>query len=422
MGCAPAPPASLGVPPAADGPFAFRDPRSGAPPALLSTRDTRILDAALAALRRGDAAGAAKALGEKRPKGEPAPASFALAGIYLDLSAGNVEMARPALAELVAAHPAWIAAVEADADLAASEGRAADALERYRTLLRLVPKDERAQGRAETLRGQLAAERRVEAESALAANDLDAARRAAHSLLQLDPSSPAGLVLLARAAAAGGRNDDAWSWAKEARKRAPTDPAVAAFAAEAARKAGRWADAASLYEGLAATDPAFVPKAEEARVEFRVQNLPEGAHQAAESSRLTRGQLASLLWWTVPEFRDALVPPGGEIAVDVVDRADRGPLVKAIGLGFFPVSPETHRVGADSAVSRAEMAPALRRVALLAGRGRPPKGCLAPETPSPALLSDCGILRDTPSRNVTGREALLALEKAARLGREGGTR
>lgn len=421
-GCAPPPPAATGLPPAADGAFAYRDPRTGAPPPPLSARDARSLDAALASFRRGDAAGAMKSLQEKRSKGEPAPVSFALVAVYVDLAGGDVEKARPALAALTAAHPTWIAAVEADADLAVADGRAADALERYRALVRLAPKDLRAQGRAEALRAQVAAQRRLEAENALASGDLDAARRAAHALLQLEPASPAGLVLLGRAAAAGGRADDAWSWAKEARKRAPSDPAVAAFAADAARKAGRWADAAGLYEGLAATDPSFVPKAEEARVEFRVQNLPEAARLAAESQRLTRAQLASLLWWTVPEVRDALVPPGGEIAVDVVDRADRGLLVRAIGLGFFAVSPETHRVGADSAVSRSEMAGVLRKIALLAGRGRSLKGCLAPEPTTPARLSECGILHDTPSRNVTGREALLALEKAARLGREGGSR
>ena len=374
------------------------------------------------AFRRGDAAGAAKALQAKRRKGEPAPAPLVLFAVYLDLAAGNVEKSGASLAALTAAHPAWIAAVEAAADLAAMEGHAADAVERYRTLARLTPKDQRTRGRVETLRAQIAAERRLEAEKALDSGDLDAARRAAHSLLQLDPSSPVGLVLLARAAADGGRNDDAWTWAKEARKRAPSDPAVTAFAAETAAKAGRWADAASLYEELAASNPAFVPKAEEARVEFKVQNLPEAAHLAAESARLTRAQLAALLWWTVPEFRDALVPPGAEIAVDVVDRSDRGPLAKAIGLGFFAVSSETHRVGADWTVSRSEMAATLRRVAVLAGRRRPPTGCLAPDPPVPAHLSDYGILSNAPSRNVTGREALRALEKAARLGREGGTR
>ena len=197
---------------------------------------------------------------------------------------------------------------------------------------------------------------------------------------------------------------------------------MTAFAADAAARAGRWADAASLYEELAAADRSFVPRAEEARIEFRVQNLPEAARQAAESTRLTRAQLATLLWWAVPEFREALVPPGVEIAVDVVDRPDRAALVRAIGLGFFSVSPETHRVGADVAVARPELGPALSRVALLAGRGRPLRGCLAPGAVSAASLAECGILQDTPSRQVSGREALRALEKAARLGREGGTR
>jgi tetratricopeptide (TPR) repeat protein len=411
-----------GAPPTPEGPFAFRDPRDGAPPPPLSSRDEKALDTAFQAFRRGDTAGTARVLQGRRRKGAPEPAPFVLVAVYLDLAAGNVEDAKASLGALTAAHPAWSAAVEAAADLSAMEGQAADALERYRTLARLAPKDKRASGRVETLRAQVAAEKRLEAESALASGDLDVARRAAHSLLQLEPSSPSGLVLLARAAAAGGRNDDAWTWAKEARKRAPSDPAVAAFAADAAAKAGRWAEAASLYEGLASADPAFLPKAEEARVEFKVQNLPEAAHLAAESARLTRAQLASLLWWTVPEFRDALVPPGAEIAVDVVDRTDRGPLATAIGLGFFTVSSETHRVGADWSVSRGEMATALRKVAFLAGRGRPPKGCLAPEPPVLAQLSECGILSDTPSRYVTGREALRALEKAARLGREGGTR
>ena len=48
------------------------------------------------------------------------------------------------------------------------------------------------------------------------------------------PTSSAGYVLLSRAAAAGGKNEDAWTWAKEARKRAPADRVIAAFAADAA--------------------------------------------------------------------------------------------------------------------------------------------------------------------------------------------
>ncbi len=358
---------------------------------------------------------------KRRPGSEPPP-PLVLAAAYVTLVKGNRDGARAELASLTAAHPAWVAAIEAEADIAAVEGRPSDALERYRTVLRLVPSDGRARERVEALGAQVAAVKRQEAEAALLSGDLDAARRAAHALLQLEPASAAGPVLLARAAASGGKNEDAWTWAREARRRAPADRTVAAFAAETAAKARRWADAATLYEGLAAADPAFVPRAEEARLEFKVQNLPEAARSAAESQRLTRAQLAALLWWTIPEFREALVPPGTEIAVDVVDRPDRSTLVRAIGLGFLSVSPETHRVGTETGVTRAEMAETLRRVALLAGRGRRPKGCLGIEPASTAALSDCGILQQTPPRNVTGREALGALEKAARLGREGGTR
>ena len=422
LGCASAPPASSRRSPASEAPFAYRDPRQGAPAGELSTRDARAVESVVDALRRGDAAAAQSALSQRKRRTTPDAPPVRLAAAYVAVAAGESETARAVLAELAAAWPGWAAAVEAEADLAAAEGRTADALERYRTLLRLLPSDRRAKARVEALRGELARAKKVEAEEALRKGDVDSARRAAHALLQLEPGSAAGLALLSRAATESGRNEDAWTWAKEARRSAPADLSVAAFAADAAARAGRWADAATLYEGLAAADASFAPKAEDARFEFRVQNLPEAARQAADATRLTRAQLASLLWWTVPEFREALVPPGVEIAVDVVDRSDRAALVRAIGLGFFSVSQETHRVGADVAVARTEMAPVLRRVALLAGRGRPPRGCLAPEAVTASALAECGILPDTPSRQVSGREALRALEKAARLGREGGTR
>lgn len=365
---------------------------------------------------------AERALAGSRRKGAEEPPALRLAAAYVALSEGRRDEARAALAALTSAHEGWIAAIEAEADLAAEEGRAPEALERYQALRRLAPSDSRVRARTDDLRKEVATAKKLEAESALRSGDLEAARRAANGLLQLEPASVSGPLLLSRAATAGGKNEDAWTWAQEARKRAPSDPAVAAFAAEAAARAGRWADAADLYEGIAATDPSFVSKAEDARIEFKVRNLPEPARRAAESARATRAQLASLLWWTIPEFRDAPVPPGVEIAVDVVDRPDRVALVRAIGLGFFGVSPETHQVGAEAPLSRREMGALLRRVAFLAGRGRVPGGCLATEVPSVAALSECGILHDTPSRDVTGREALRALEKAARLGREGGTR
>lgn len=419
--CASAPLPVPAAPLPSDLPFAFRDTTAGAPPPAPSPRDERVLAAARAALRRGDAAAAGQALAGRK-KGAPEPPALRLAAAYVALSEGRRDEAREALASLTTAHAGWVAAVEAEGDLAALEGRSAEALERYQELRKLVPSDRRTLERVATLRAEVATARRQEAEAALLAGDLDSARRGANGLLQLEPASPSGPILLSRVATAGGKHEDAWTWAEEARKRAPSDPAVAAFAAGVAANAGRWASAAGLYEGLAAADASFVPKAEDARIEFKVQNLPDEARRAARSARVTRAQLASLLWWTVPEVREASVPTGVGIAVDVVDRPDRVALVRAIGLGFFGVSAETHRVGADVPLQRSEMGPLLRRVAVLAGRGRMPSGCLSAEAPAAAALTECGILHETQSRDVTGREALRALEKAARFGREGGTR
>lgn len=421
FGCASAPPPAAPVPLPTDLPFAFRDPRDGAPEPRPAPRDEKVLAAALWALRRGDAGAAGRTL-SGRGRGADAPPALRLAAAYVALSEKRLDEAREALAALTADHSGWPAAVEARADLAALEGRVAEAFELYQRLRAILPADRRTLARVETLRGEVAAARRREAETALLSGDLDGARKAANGLLQLEPASPSGPVLLSRAASAAGRPEDAWTWAQEARKRAPSDASVAAFAAGVAARAGRWASAADLYEELAAADPSFVPKAEEARLEFKIQNLPDEARRAALSPRVTRAQLSSLLWWTIPEVRDASVPPGVGIAVDVVDRPDRVALVRAIGLGFFGVSPETHQVGAEVPLARREMGVLLRRVAFLSGRGRAPVGCLAAEAPLPASLAECGILHDTQSRDVTGREALRALEKAARLGREGGTR
>jgi hypothetical protein len=132
--------------------------------------------------------------------------------------------------------------------------------------------------------------------------------------------------------------------------------------------------------------------------------------------------MAVLAWWLVPEVREARVPAAPEVAVDAVDRAESQALVRAIALRLFSVSRETHRVGADQPVSRAEAGSVFRRVALLASGGGPLPECLAEERPSSASLEKCGILPSTTARTLSGREAVRGLMVAARAGQGGGTR
>ncbi len=250
-----------------------------------------------------------------------------------------------------------------------------------------------------------------EADEALKRKDVPAARRAAVSILEIDPHAAAGYRALAKAAEAEGALEDAWSAARSAHEIDPADPALIESLALLATKTGRWAEAESLYTELGKTDPAFREKAATAGVEFRVQNLPAPARRAAFSPRLTRAQLAALLVELSPEVREARMAPGADVAVDVVDRPERAALVRTIALGFFPVSRDSHVVGADVPVSRTEMASHLRRLAALAGG----------ELTCAASLAECGILPEG-SRQVSGREAVAAIDATLRMARSGGSR
>lgn len=297
------------------------------------------------------------------------------------------------------------------AEKAASEGRLRDALDGYREAARLAPSDPRYASHEKGLEGALIERRTGEAEEALRRKDVVAARRAAVSILEVDPRAAVGYHALAAAAEAEGALDDAWSAAKRAYEIDSADAPMTEALASLATKTGRWAEAESLYGQLAKSDPSFCEKAAAAGLEFRIQNLPAQARRAALSARLTRAQLSVLLVELSPDVREARIPAGADVAVDVVDRPERAALVRTIGLGFFPVSRDTHLVGPDAPVTRAEMTSHLRRLAALAGG----------ELPCAASLAECGILPEGP-RQISGREAVAAIDAALRYARPGGAR
>jgi tetratricopeptide (TPR) repeat protein len=395
--------------------FRFRDPVEGLDSVALTRTERKKLDAGLAALRSGDLGEATAAFrsGARGANGAP----FRLGLVYADLASGRYPAAREALEVMLAASPEWIAALEARADLEAVEGHGREALEAYRALGRLVPDDARARERCAGMEALLRDKALADAEGALVREDAEAARRAAAALLELDPSSPLGFRYLARAAEAAGRNEDAFAAAERAHGLDAADVPTTRMLAELAMKTGRYGEAVSLFSVLAVSDESFKGKAEEARREFQIHNLPKVAQQAALSPRIGRAQFSALMWLLVPEVRDAPSGAASEVAVDALDRPERTALVKAIQLGFFSVSHETHTVGADVPVTRVELAALLKRLASVVRRRG--EGCLWAEKVTPATLGECGILQDVTSRYVTGKEALLAIEAAARAAREG---
>lgn len=303
------------------------------------------------------------------------------------------------------------AVLAARAEEDAAGGRWRDALDAYREAARLVPSETRYLDRVVELRAASVTSLRAEAEAALAREDLAAALRAALALVEVDPESPAGYHVLALAAEAEGRLEDAWAAAQSAHARAPADASLTESLAALALKTSRFAEAEALYGALAKGDPSRRENQTAARLEFQMQNLPGAARKAAAAPRVTRAQLAALLFNLVPEVASARVPPGGDVAVDVVDRPERAALVKAIALGFFAVSRVTHLVGAETPVARSEMPGHLRRLAGILGSRD--ETCFV----SPASLATCGILPETTSRQVSGREAFAAIDATLALSR-----
>ena len=301
-------------------------------------------------------------------------------------------------------------ALAARAEDDAAAGRLRDALDAYRDAVSLAPGESRYRERAAALREAYVTSLRDEAEAALQRDDLAAARRPALALVEVAPESPAGYHVLALAAEAEGKLEDAWSAAQTAHARAPDDAALTEALAALALQTSRYAEAEALFGALAKDDPSLRGKQSAARLEFQMQNLPAAARKAAFSPRVTRAQLATLLFTLVPEVASVRVPPGGDVAIDVLERPERAPLVKAIALGFFSVA-RTHLVGADTPVLRSEMPGHLRRLASLVGSRD--EACFL----GSSSLATCGILPETTSRQVSGREAFAAIDATLGLSR-----
>jgi tetratricopeptide (TPR) repeat protein len=132
--------------------------------------------------------------------------------------------------------------------------------------------------------------------------------------------------------------------------------------AKVASDAGRWQEALEAAEEIGKRDPARLDWVEGVRARWSAANAPEPVRKALDSGRLSRAELALLLWWLVPELRAVSLeePP---IATDVVDRPDKGYLIRALALGLWSVDPINHALHPDQAVGRRELGAILSKLA-----------------------------------------------------------
>jgi tetratricopeptide (TPR) repeat protein len=205
---------------------------------------------------------------------------------------------------------------------------------------------------------------------------------------------------------------------REAIEIEPRNTAILEKTGGLALELGDGALAVLAFERLARDDPRFATRAEDARLAFRVSNWPPAEREAARAPRLTRAQAAQLLWWMVPEVRDAR-GSAAAIASDAVSRRDSRQLTRAVALGLLEVDQETHRVSPDAHFSLPAAAKLLVRLLAILG---PPSGevpCLRgsargllTNAEAVRVVQKCGLIPEREGSNVGGAMFLRALDRA----------
>jgi tetratricopeptide (TPR) repeat protein len=370
-----------------------------------------------AALEQGDGKAAETAFAAARSRAGPRLAAD-IGWIEAVVLQGRVKEALSACEKQLSAGDPTVPLLVACGEAQARSGNAVEGHALYRRALARAAERPGLEARREELRlaarDQLAGRARANASK----KEWAAGRAAIAQAIALAPESSALRAAAGDIETEAGEKAAALRRYREAMEIEPRNTAVLEKVGALALELGDQALAVSVFERLARNDPRFAARAADARLAFRVGNWPPAEREAARASRLTRAQAAELVWWMVPEVREAKGGTG-VIASDAVSRRDSRPLARAAALGLLEVDHETHRVSPDAALSLPAAAKLLVRllailkppsadVACLPG---PARGSLS-NSEAVRLARGCGLIPEQDSGNVGGPIFLRALDRA----------
>lgn len=337
--------------------------------------------------------------------------------IEAQVLAGRAAEAAGACAETLDLSDATVPLLVACGEVAAAEGKLRDGWMLYRRALARTSGRAGLEARADELRKAAADELTAAARAAIEAERPEDARRMIDEAVDLAPESAPRRAAAAEIALAAGDQPRAIARYREAAEIDPSDTVSAVKAGELALEAGEHGLAVAIFDNLARRDQAFGPRADAARLAFRVANWPELERDAAHSQKLTRAGAASLVWWMAPEVREAVVT-SSLIASDVVSRRDSRALTRALALGLLETDRETHRLNPDGVLTTAAAARLLVRLLAIL---EPPKGRIPcwkgagrmPKSASEAsqVARGCGLIDGRDSAPVSGPVFVRALDR-----------
>jgi len=174
-----------------------------------------------------------------------------------------------------------------------------------------------------------------------------------------------------------------------------------------------------IVEGLAERhpgDPALAEKLAAAKFRWRLSLLPQTVRDVAARPELTRADLATLLYWLIPQVRYAK-PSGGRIATDALDHPQRDEIVRVVNLGLIDFDETLHRFSPGAPARRGTALRALVRVLQSFGGG----ACLGGDgSREPCdLAARCDLLPPDddcrPGEALAGSDAVEMIRRALKL-------
>lgn len=199
--------------------------------------------------------------------------------------------------------------------------------------------------------------------------------------------------------------------------RDPTDRSLAERRATLELEVGDAGAGLRLFQELAAKYPGDVALQDElarARFLWRLQLLPIEAQDLVNSTELSRGDFAAMIFWLFPEVRYGQSRQV-RIANDVLDQPYREEIVRVVNLGIMDVDERLHQFSPTRPVTRAESLTSMTRLLL---RRQPPLACVGGLRTHDSLdtetvcgvVTSCGLIASAadcrPSANVSGSEAV----------------
>ena len=388
LGCASGRPRPLPQPVASDLRQYLLEPLAGFPLEVDTERRTRLNDAHRALLERREVETArrvAQSLLTVDPGFQPA----VILGVETDLVAGDAAHAVERLQPIALALPGYLAcqlllgrAAEEQGDLVLAYGACRAASDTPAAAARA---DELAP-RAREIVGRRFAD-------ALRASDLAKAEAALGLLRQWGPAELGTVEAEREWAAIRGDRAAELTAVRALAAYSPDDPKVSARRAQLELEVGDPRVAVELLERLTRRSPGDAALADlysQAKFHFRLQVLPEPVRESAARARLDRADLATLLFWLVPEVRSSRRGTA-RIATDVLDDPRRDEIVRVVNLGLMGIDETTHRFEPRRFASRIEALVALARLLAPHAAERP---CLAAALGSATVVGRdlaCGV-------------------------------